>query len=138
LTYVVQDTSCPDRHDPAARRTMEEQAFFDIVQNRLQHAWLQASKTYGVSARFNDVLDDPESFYTSPMEVVTDLALSSEEKRSVLKNWAWNEYLTDLATAEGMPENNRPSRLDEVEQALLALEREVAADRNDLGTRKAA
>jgi hypothetical protein len=37
-----------------------------------------------------------------------------------------------------MPENNRPSRLDEVEQALLALEREVAADRNDLGTRKAA
>ena len=138
LTYVVQDTSCPDRHDPAARRTMEEQAFFDIVQNRLQHAWLQASQTYGVSARFNDVLDDPESFYTSPMEVVTDLALSSEEKRSVLKNWAWNEYLTDLATAEGKPENNRPSRLDEVEQALLALEREVAADRNDLGTRKAA
>lgn len=37
-------------------------------------------------------------------------------------NWASTEYLIAQATNEGMPENNRPSRLDEVEQALLALE----------------
>ncbi|MES0135838.1 hypothetical protein NKJ88_12910 [Mesorhizobium sp. M0016] len=48
--------------------------------------------------------------------------LAPDEKRAVLKNWAWNEYLIDLATAEGMPENARPSRLDEVQLALLALE----------------
>ncbi|WP_245322466.1 hypothetical protein [Mesorhizobium sp. WSM3882] len=53
-------------------------------------------------------------------------------------NWAWTEYLIDLATNEGMPENDRPSRLDEVQQALLALEREVAADQANSGMRKAA
>jgi hypothetical protein len=34
--------------------------------------------------------------------------------------------LIDQATNEGMPENGRPSRLHEVELALLALERENA------------
>jgi hypothetical protein len=33
----------------------------------------------------------------------------------------WTEYLADLATAEGMPENDRPSRFQEVSLALLAL-----------------
>lgn len=32
----------------------------------------------------------------------------------------WTEYLADLATAEGMPENGRPSRFQEVSLALLA------------------
>ena len=79
----------------------------------------------------------PES-WTSPIGVVRDPTLTLEAKRSILMNWAWTEYLIDQATNEGMPENNRPSRLDEVEQALLALEREVAADRDYSGTRKAA
>ncbi|AZV17856.1 MAG: hypothetical protein E5Y74_04175 [Mesorhizobium sp.] len=57
-----------------------------------------------------------------PIEVVDDPVLAPDEKRAVLKNWAWNEYLIDLATAEGMPENARPTRRDEVELALLALE----------------
>jgi hypothetical protein len=64
--------------------------------------------------------------------------LSLDAKRSILINWAWTEYLIDQATSEGMPENNRPSRLDEVEQALLALEREVAAHRCASTARKAA
>lgn len=56
----------------------------------------------------------------------------------ILMNWAWTEYLIDQATNEGMPENGRPSRLDEVEQALLALERQAEASRDDSFTRKAA
>jgi hypothetical protein len=52
-------------------------------------------------------------------------------------NWAWTEFLIDQATNEGMPENGRPSRLDEVEQALLALERGVNGP-NKSGMRKAA
>ena len=67
-----------------------------------------------------------------------DRALSLEAKRSILMNWAWTEYLIDQATNEGMPENGRPSRLDEVEQALLALERGVVADRYEATSRKAA
>ena len=46
--------------------------------------------------------------------------------------------MIDQATTEGMPENNRPSRLDEVEQALLALERSVANDRGASSAQKAA
>jgi hypothetical protein len=46
--------------------------------------------------------------------------------------------LIDQATNEGMRESNGPSRLDKVEQALFALERKVAADRDGSGTRKAA
>jgi len=60
------------------------------------------------------------------MDVVTDPALSLEAKRSVLMNWAWSEYLAGLATAEGMPEHDRPSRLHEVEQALRTLEGRVS------------
>lgn len=60
--------------------------------------------------------------WDDPMEVATDPALSPEARRSVPMNWAWHEYLTGQATSEGMPENDRPSRLAEVEQALRALE----------------
>ncbi|WEX74515.1 hypothetical protein PYH37_001949 [Sinorhizobium numidicum] len=59
---------------------------------------------------------------------MTDENLSFEEKRAVLEDWAWSEYLIDRATNEGMPENERPSRLDEVELALLALESGYGAD----------
>ncbi|TIR22565.1 MAG: ETC complex I subunit, partial [Mesorhizobium sp.] len=50
----------------------------------------------------------------------------------ILRNWAWTEYLVDLATGEGMPENERPARLDEVGLALLALERGTAAAKDSL------
>ena len=77
--------------------------------------------------------------WNSPMNVVRDAALSLAAKRSILMNWAWTEYRIDQATSEGMPENNRPSRLHEVEQALLALEREVESARDHpMDNRKAA
>ncbi len=37
-------------------------------------------------------------------------------------NIAFNEYLQDMASSEGMPEHRRQSRLAEVETALRALE----------------
>ena len=79
----------------------------------------------------------PESWST-PMGVVGDPTLTLDAKRSILMNWAWTEYLIDQATNEGMPENSRPSRLDEVEKALLALENETAPGCGDSGARKAA
>ncbi|KRW94440.1 hypothetical protein AQY21_20155 [Paracoccus sp. MKU1] len=62
------------------------------------------------------------------MEVALDASLSLEARRSILMNWAYTEYLQDLASTEGMPENQRESQLAEVERALLALEAAVAAD----------
>lgn len=67
-------------------------------------------------------LVDPASVFHSPADVVADPALTLQNKCDILKRWAWDEYLWDLATAEGMPEGERPSRLHEVELALLALE----------------
>ncbi|RUX26451.1 ETC complex I subunit [Mesorhizobium sp. M7A.F.Ca.US.011.01.1.1] len=126
LNYVLQAAPPASQAKVRSQHVLEEkQAFSDVVWQRLQLAWLQASRGYGAGAQaahIQTVLSDPETFYTSPMEVVDDPVLSPDEKRALLKNWAWNEYLIDLATAEGMPENARPTRLDEVELALLALE----------------
>ncbi|MNL48985.1 hypothetical protein D3C87_1718860 [compost metagenome] len=52
-------------------------------------------------------------------------------------NWAWTEYLMDQATTEGMRESRWPSRLGEVEAALLALERDVAAGQDASADREA-
>lgn len=145
LTYIVQrptgqignaSSRRVNETPPRVERSMH--SFSDATLDRLGLAALQE--------RYGRALDDaanrndrsgPES-WTSPMGVVCDPALTVEAKRSILMNWAWTEYLIDQATNEGMPENNRPSRLDEVEQALLALERELAADRGNSGRRKAA
>ncbi|RUY26019.1 ETC complex I subunit [Mesorhizobium sp. M7A.F.Ca.US.001.04.1.1] len=126
LSYVVQAPSSGSQAKVSNRQASEERhAFSDVVWQRLQLAWLQVSHNYGAGAQaahIQTALSEPETFYACPMEVVDDPVLAPDEKRAVLKNWAWNEYLIDLATAEGMPENARPTRLDEVELALLALE----------------
>lgn len=128
LRYVVQGARSPSRGDTAHEQgSREKKAFSEMVWSRLQLAWLQASHGYvaGAPALQQAVLSEPEAFYASPMEVVQDPVLAPDEKLTVLKNWAWNEYLIDLATAEGMPENARPARLHDVELALLALESNI-------------
>jgi hypothetical protein len=62
-----------------------------------------------------------EEGWTSPMAVVRDGSLSLDAKRAILIDWT--EYLIDQAISEGSPEIGRPSRLQEVELALRALER---------------
>ena len=69
--------------------------------------------------------------WSSPMELARDPGLPVDTKLSLLIDWAWTEYLIDQATNEGMPENGRPSRLDEVDLALLALEETTAARTSD-------
>ena len=146
LTYVVQTPSGQTTSKARNQRVQEKpahageptHAFSDATLDRLGLAALQESygRALDGAANRNDP-SGPES-WSSPMDVVRDPTLTLEARRSILMNWAWTEYLIDQATNEGMPENNRPSRLDEVEQALLALERAVAAERDGSGTRKAA
>ncbi|TPJ49612.1 NADH dehydrogenase ubiquinone Fe-S protein 4 [Mesorhizobium sp. B2-6-4] len=130
LAYTVQGGPVAEKSSvqpsEAERRL---QAGADVVLNRLQLALLQSSHG-GVSQapHYGPALTDPEVLYASPMDVVADPLLTADEKRAILRNWAWNEYLVDLATAEGMPENARPTRLDEVESALLALEPVMATN----------
>ena len=97
--------------------------FADATLDRL--GLRQMQRRYGQAMAGAVKRDDPvgEDTWVDPMDVVADPTLSLAAKRSILMNWAWSEHLADLAAAEGMPENGRPSRLAEVEQALLALER---------------
>jgi hypothetical protein len=127
LAYVVRPTADRIAQSEAISRqpSPASHAFSDAILKRLGLARLQES--YGLAldgAAGRGDPPGPES-WSSPADVVLDSRLSLAAKRSILMNWAWTEFLIDQATNEGMPENNRPARLDEVEQALLALERQV-------------
>ena len=65
-------------------------------------------------------LVSPGAVFARPEDVVRHPLLSLTCKPEILWRWAWDEYLVDLAQAEGMPEGV-PSRLDEVRTALQAL-----------------
>lgn len=127
LRYIVQGRDAPEVQ--AQRRKRSVHAFSEarlqqLGLGRLEDSYARAIE--GAAARGDP--PGPEG-WASPMDVVRDPALPLDAKRSILINWAWTEYLIDQATNEGMPENGRPSRLDEVGQALLALERPAANDR---------
>jgi len=113
-----------------ARFTMDKSeerrsTFSDATLGKLGLAGLPDKYRRAMSIEANR--DDWDGGWASPMDVVTDNRLPFDARRSILMNWAWTEFLIDKATNEGMPENGRPSRIDEVEQALLALERGVDA-----------
>lgn len=125
LTYTVQGAG---EHAPeVAPNAAASRSFSDATLERLGHRDLQ--ETYGVALEGAANRNDPSGpgSWSSPMGVVADPTLSLDAKRSILMNWAWTEYQLDQATNEGMPES-RSSRLDAVEQALLALERDVAGE----------
>ncbi|WP_371851691.1 MULTISPECIES: ETC complex I subunit [Rhodoplanes] len=136
LAYVVEGNV--HRAQRAARAEHMTHPFSNATLKKLGLTHLQG--TYGKALEDAANRNDPSGpeAWESPMQVLADAALSLDAKRSILMNWAYTEYLIDQATNEGMPENNRPSRLDEVEQALLALEREAAAGSVARSRRKAA
>lgn len=129
LQYRVQ-TMEQDRKNETDDDRRASRTFSDSTLDRLGLSRL--SETYGRAmigaANRND--PDGSANWAAPMKIVSDRTLSLDAKRSILMNWAYTEYLIDQATNEGMPENGRPSRLDEVEQALLALERDVSENQS--------
>jgi hypothetical protein len=62
----------------------------------------------------------PAAVFADPDDVVRHSLLSLDCKCEILWRWAWDEYLVDLAAAEGMADGP-PSRLDEVRAALVRL-----------------
>jgi hypothetical protein len=63
---------------------------------------------------------NPAAVFAGPEEVLDYPRLMSGCKREILRRWAWDEYLKDVAAGEGMSEGE-PSRLEEVKAALLRL-----------------
>jgi hypothetical protein len=70
---------------------------------------------------------NPASVFDTPHDVVRQPLLTIDCKREILQRWTWDEYLLDLADAEGMPEGV-PSRLDEVKAALRLVTTERSPD----------
>jgi hypothetical protein len=128
LSYVVQNRrgaisgSNQENYQSPNKRS---RAFSDATLARLELSDLQESYGDAMAGAADRNDASGPTTWSKPMDVVNDRSLSLEAKRSILMNWAWTEYLLDQATNEGMPENNRPSRLHEVDQAMLALERAV-------------
>jgi len=112
-------------HDAWKDDPQHSQAFKDIIASYLSFAWLQAQ--YGRCDVFEipdleRALVNPAAVFRSPSDVVDDPILPVDCKREILRRWAWDEYLLQLASDEAMPEGREPSRLDEVKCALLALQ----------------
>ena len=70
---------------------------------------------------------NPASVFDTPHAVVRHPLLTTDCKREILQRWVWDEYLLELADAEGMPEGE-PSRLDEVKAALRLVNQERSPD----------
>jgi hypothetical protein len=69
----------------------------------------------------------PATVFGSPEEVVRHPLLTIDCKREILWRWAWDEYLLDLANADGMSEGEA-SRLPEVKAALRLVNMEWSPD----------
>ena len=67
---------------------------------------------------FEAALLNPAAVFRAPDEVVRHPLLALESKCEILRRWAWDEALIEIAQGEGMPEGP-PSRLAEVTSALL-------------------
>ncbi|MCJ2141224.1 NADH dehydrogenase ubiquinone Fe-S protein 4 [Methylobacterium sp. E-066] len=65
-------------------------------------------------------LINPAAVFATPAAVLDHPRLLREGKREILRRWAWDEYLKEVAAAEGMAEGE-PSQLEAVKAALLAL-----------------
>jgi len=66
-------------------------------------------------------LVDPAAFFADPEEIVTHPNLSFDKKRELLHRWAFDVYRLEVIGAE-MPRSHERSRLDEVIDALIALD----------------
>lgn len=114
------------RHDRRSRQASERRArrrraFSDNTLRRL--GLLQLQGTYADAMAQADATPPPPNepaTRPSAMDIVCDAALSADDKRSLLMNRAYDEYLLDQR--EGPGASTRSSRLQEIEEALLALE----------------
>ncbi|MBB3394828.1 MULTISPECIES: ETC complex I subunit [unclassified Rhizobium] len=135
LTYVVQrqpsKAAAQIKQGIGQRSHQPSDAFADATLEGLGLAALQQNYRRALDGKANQDDACGPSMWSLLIGVARDLTLSLEAKRSILMNWAWTEYLASHAMNEGTPENNRSSRLHEIEEALLALDRETANRRDD-------
>jgi hypothetical protein len=121
LRYTVEPADESEGRSASSARAFSDATLLKLGLNDLRESYGRAIES---AANCNDP-SYPQA-WTSPMAVVRDRRLSLEAKRAILIDWAWMEHLNDRAANGDRPANGRPSLLDEIEQALLALEHRVA------------
>ncbi len=129
LTYRVDRE--PMREEPSRRITCMpslaecREAAGQLYTATAALAWMDPS--YGVAAvghrpDLDRALVNPAAVFSSPQEVLHDPTLTLEDKREILRRWAWDAWLLETAADEAMA-GGEPSRLDEIKAALKALDR---------------
>lgn len=81
---------------------------------------VEKSRDQGGLPDLERALVNPAAVFATPQDVLDHPRLMRGCKRELLRRWAWDEYLKEVAAGEGMAEGE-PSRLDEVKAALLRL-----------------
>jgi hypothetical protein len=126
---VQNDTIHPRAHSSSPR--ISEQAVVDDTMGGAQWAaWLRNRDGPCKAPSLPDLdraFVNPAAVFSSPEEVVRHPLLTIDCKREILWRWAWDEYLLDLANADGMAEGE-PSRLPEVKAALRLVNMEWSLD----------
>ena len=72
--------------------------------------------------QIDNAIADPTRFYASPMDVVHDDELDTDQKRRILESWKRDAELLSTAQDENMAGGERP-QLQDVSLALGALEK---------------
>jgi hypothetical protein len=120
LRYRLQGTDNPDaRPGSNAKAANARSSSPDVWPWRLE--WVE--RTLGLRSAQNKSgpVCGPAAYYASPQDVLDDHDLSPAQKRDVLRRWALDAYLIELALFRGEPQSE-PSRLDEVIYALFDLD----------------
>jgi hypothetical protein len=126
LAYRVQgEAVAATRADrERARKEAQQRQAADLYMTAAALAWMDAQ--YGVAAAgrrpdLDRALADPASVFAAPSEVLRDPSLSMDDKREILRRWAWDEWLLEVEADES-PAASHPSRYDEVKSVLLLLD----------------
>lgn len=137
LRYLVQDADDPvTRPGSNVKAANTNSASPDI---RSSHVWpwrLEwVERTFGLKGIQNKSgpVRGPAAYYASPQDVLDDHDLSPAQKRDVLRRWALDAYLIELALFKGESQSE-PSHLDEVIDALFDVD-ETQASTSALRTR---
>lgn len=124
LAYRVEGEPLAATRSERERRHERRHEAADLYMTAAALAWMDAQ--YGIAAvgrrpDLDRALVNPASVFTAPSEVVHDPSLSMDDKREILRRWAWDEWLLELDAAES-PAIGKPSRYEEVKSALLMLD----------------
>ena len=124
--YPYQVVRPADEKRAAESRADEEAIAADTLSAYLASLWLRSH--YGgceppAEPDLKRAMVSPADVFASPAEVVDHPLLDPDCKREILRRWAWDEYLLDVASSEAMPES-RPSRLDQIKAALIRLDQD--------------